>query len=289
MNEPYFLIVSGKAGSGKTQALNALEDMGFFCVDNVPPTIIPVFARMSQQLGRFPRVVVVTDVRAGDTSEEIAQCLEDLNNSGIRYRILFLECSDEVIERRYRETRRKHPLIDSSDGSLSGAIKLERYMLNSIREVSDYRIDTTNLSVKQLREQLISLFAEEPASLMNVRFISFGYKYGIPQESDLLFDVRSLPNPFYEEELKEKTGLEDVVSEFVLDSERSQELIDRIESLLRTMLPLYMKEGKTQVVISIGCTGGRHRSVSVAELLCKYVSSLGFEAMTVHRDIGKVN
>ena len=196
MNEPYFLIVSGKAGSGKTQALNALEDMGFFCVDNVPPTIIPVFARMSQQLGRFPRVVVVTDVRAGDTSEEIAQCLEDLDNCGIRYSILFLECSDEVIERRYRETRRKHPLIDASDGSISGAIKLERYMLNSIREVADYRIDTTNLSVKQLREQLISLFAEEPASIMNVRFISFGYKYGIPQESDLLFDVRSLPNPF---------------------------------------------------------------------------------------------
>ena len=289
MNEPYFLIVSGKAGSGKTQALNALEDMGFFCVDNVPPTIIPVFARMSQQLGRFPRVVVVTDVRAGDTSEEITQCLENLNYSGIRYSILFLECSDEVIERRYRETRRKHPLIDASDGSVSGAIKLERYMLNSIREVADYRIDTTNLSVKQLREQLISLFAEEPASIMNVRFISFGYKYGIPQESDLLFDVRSFPNPFYEDALKEKTGLDDDVSKYVLDSESSEQVIGCIESLLNTLLPLYMKEGKTQVVISIGCTGGRHRSVSVAELLCKYVSSLGYEAITVHRDIGKVN
>ena len=289
MNEPYFLIVSGKAGSGKTQALNALEDMGFFCVDNVPPTIIPVFARMSQQLGRFPRVVVVTDVRAGDTSEEIAQCLEDLDNCGIRYSILFLECSDEVIERRYRETRRKHPLIDASDGSISGAIKLERYMLNSIREVADYRIDTTNLSVKQLREQLISLFAEEPASIMNVRFISFGYKYGIPQESDLLFDVRSLPNPFYEDDLKEKTGLDNDVSKYVLDSESSEKVIECIESLLSTQLPLYMKEGKTQVVISIGCTGGRHRSVSVAELLCRYVSSLGYEAITVHRDIGKVN
>ena len=289
MNEPYFLIVSGKAGSGKTQALNALEDMGFFCVDNVPPTISPVFARMSQQLGRFPRVVVVTDVRAGDTSEEIAQCLEDLDNCGIRYSILFLECSDEVIERRYRETRRKHPLIDASDGSISGAIKLERYMLNSIREVADYRIDTTNLSVKQLREQLISLFAEEPASIMNVRFISFGYKYGIPQESDLLFDVRSLPNPFYEDELKEKTGLDNDVSKYVLDSESSEKVIECIESLLSTQLPLYMKEGKTQVVISIGCTGGRHRSVSVAELLCRYVSSLGYEAITVHRDIGKVN
>lgn len=289
MTEPFFLLVSGKAGSGKTQALNALEDMGFFCVDNVPPTIIPIFARMSQQLGRFPKVVVVTDVRAGDTSDEITQCLEDLKTSGIAYRILFLECNDDIIEKRYRETRRKHPLLDSSNGSISDAIRLERYMLNGIREVADYRLDTSYISVKQLREQLISLFSDEPASIMNVRFISFGYKYGIPEESDLMFDVRCLPNPFYEEDLREKTGLDKEVSDYVLNDESSKDVINRIEELLKSILPLYMKEGKTQVVISIGCTGGRHRSVSVCEMLCSFVSSLGFYTRTVHRDMGKVN
>lgn len=283
------LIVSGRAGAGKTQALNALEDMGYYCVDNVPPSMIPVFADMAQQLGRFPKLVVVTDVRTGDTSSEIMQCLEDLRTRGVEYRILFLECSEDELERRYRETRRRHPLMAAGDSSLSDAIRRERYMLNSIQEVADFMIDTTHISVKQLREQMISMFSSGPEDQMSVRFISFGYKYGVPEEADLMFDVRCLPNPYYVESLRHMTGLDSEVSSYVFDSKSTEEVIAKIHSLLDTILPLYKEEGKTQLVIGIGCTGGRHRSVAVTEELNAYVSSLGYRTGVVHRDMGKVS
>ncbi|MBP0985529.1 MAG: RNase adapter RapZ [Oscillospiraceae bacterium] len=283
------LIVSGRAGAGKSQALSAFEDMGFYCVDNVPPSMIPVFARMAQQLGRFPRVVVVTDVRTGDTSAELEQCLQELREAGIPFRILFLDCSDDEIERRYRETRRRHPLEGAGDGSITDAVRREKYMLNSIQEVADFRIDTTRISVKQLREQLISMFAEEPDRLMSVRFISFGYKYGVPEEADLMLDVRCLPNPFYVDELRHRTGLDADVRNYVFDSDSTAEVMSKVKSLLDTLLPLYREEGKTQLVVGIGCTGGRHRSVAVAEDLNSYINSLGYRSRVVHRDIGKVS
>ncbi|MBR5065434.1 MAG: RNase adapter RapZ [Oscillospiraceae bacterium] len=283
------LIVSGRAGAGKSQALSAFEDMGFYCVDNVPPSMIPVFARMAQQLGRFPRVVVVTDVRTGDTSAELEQCLQELREAGITFRILFLDCSDDEIERRYRETRRRHPLEGAGDGSITDAVRREKYMLNSIQEVADFRIDTTRISVKQLREQLISMFAEEPDRLMSVRFISFGYKYGVPEEADLMLDVRCLPNPFYVDELRHRTGLDADVRNYVFDSDSTAEVMSKVKSLLDTLLPLYREEGKTQLVVGIGCTGGRHRSVAVAEDLNSYINSLGYRSRVVHRDIGKVS
>ena len=283
------LIVSGRAGAGKSQALSAFEDMGFYCVDNVPPSMIPVFARMAQQLGRFPRVVVVTDVRTGDTSAELEQCLQELREAGIPFRILFLDCSDDEIERRYRETRRRHPLEGAGDGSITDAVRREKYMLNSIQEVADFRIDTTRISVKQLREQLISMFAEEPDRLMSVRFISFGYKYGVPEEADLMLDGRCLPNPFYVDELRHRTGLDADVRNYVFDSDSTAEVMSKVKSLLDTLLPLYREEGKTQLVVGIGCTGGRHRSVAVAEDLNSYINSLGYRSRVVHRDIGKVS
>ena len=283
------LIVSGRAGAGKTQALSAFEDMGFYCVDNVPPSMIPVFARMAQQLGRFPRVVVVTDVRTGDTSAELEQCLQELREAGIAFRILFLDCGDEEIERRYRETRRRHPLEGAGDGSILDAVRRETYMLNSIQEAADFRIDTTRISVKQLREQLISMFAEEPDRLMTVRFISFGYKYGVPEEADLMLDVRCLPNPFYVDELRHRTGLDADVRNYVFDSDDTAKVMSKVKSLLDTLLPLYREEGKTQLVVGVGCTGGRHRSVAVAEDLNSYINSLGYRSRVVHRDIGKVS
>ncbi|MBQ3999544.1 MAG: RNase adapter RapZ, partial [Oscillospiraceae bacterium] len=281
--------VSGRAGAGKTQALSAFEDMGFYCVDNVPPSMIPVFARMAQQLGRFPRIVVVTDVRTGDTSAELEQCLQELKEAGISFRILFLDCADEEIERRYRETRRRHPLEGAGDGSIIDAVRREKYMLNSIQEVADFRIDTTRISVKQLREQLISMFAEEPDRLMSIRFISFGYKYGVPEEADLMLDVRCLPNPFYVDELRHRTGLDADVRNYVFDSASTEEVMSKVKSLLDTLLPLYREEGKTSLVVGVGCTGGRHRSVAVAEDLNSYISSLGYRSRVIHRDIGKVS
>ncbi len=282
------LIVSGRAGAGKTQALNALEDMGYYCVDNVPPSMIPVFADMARQLDRFPKVVVVTDVRTGDTSAEIMQCLDELKAGGIDYRILFLECTSDELERRYRETRRRHPLNTAGDGSLADAIRREQYMLNGIHEVADFVIDTTHISVKQLRQQLIAMFSSGPEDRMSVRFISFGYKYGIPEEADLMFDVRCLPNPFYDEELRPLTGLDRSVSDYVFGSESTSAVIGRIHDLLETILPLYREEGKTQLVIGIGCTGGRHRSVAVTEELKDFVDKLGYTTKVVHRDMGKV-
>ncbi|MBQ5411960.1 MAG: RNase adapter RapZ, partial [Oscillospiraceae bacterium] len=273
----------------KTQALSAFEDMGFYCVDNVPPSMIPVFARMAQQLGRFPRIVVVTDVRTGDTSAELEQCLQELKEAGISFRILFLDCADEEIERRYRETRRRHPLEGAGDGSIIDAVRREKYMLNSIQEVADFRIDTTRISVKQLREQLISMFAEEPDRLMSIRFISFGYKYGVPEEADLMLDVRCLPNPFYVDELRHRTGLDADVRNYVFDSASTEEVMAKVKSLLDTLLPLYREEGKTSLVVGVGCTGGRHRSVAVAEDLNSYISSLGYRSRVIHRDIGKVS
>ncbi|MBP0969516.1 MAG: RNase adapter RapZ [Oscillospiraceae bacterium] len=282
------LIVSGRAGAGKTQALNALEDMGYYCVDNVPPSMIPLFAGMAQQLGRFPRVVVVTDVRTGDPSSEIMQCLSELKDMGIQYKVLFLECADKELERRYRETRRRHPLMGDGDRSVSDAIKRERYMLNGIQEIADFRIDTSRISVKQLREQIISMFSGVQEDVMSVRFISFGYKYGVPEEADLMFDVRCLPNPYYDEALRNKTGLDREVSEYVFNSDSSSVVISKVHSLLDTLLPLYREEGKTQLVISVGCTGGRHRSVAVAEELRAYVASLGYSTSVTHRDMGKI-
>jgi len=283
------LIVSGRAGAGKTQALNVLEDMGYFCVDNMPPSIIPVFAGMCQELDRFPKLVVVTDVRAGDTSMEITHCLEGLRERGISYRILFIECSDDELERRYRETRRRHPLQGNGERSVGDAIRRERYMLDGIYGIADFRIDTTHISVKQLREQIIAIFSENSEKVMSVRFISFGYKFGVPEEADLLFDVRCLPNPFYVESMRSKTGLDSEVRDYVYNSDSTAAVITKVKSLLETLLPLYAEEGKSQLVIGVGCTGGRHRSVAVMEDLSNYVSELGYRTGKVHRDIGKVN
>ena len=283
-----FLIVSGRAGAGKTQALNVLEDMGYFCIDNIPPSLIPVFATMADTTERFSKVVVVTDVRAGDTSEEIKHCLKELEKKGILYKILFLECSDDVLVKRYRETRRKHPLMFASDISVLEAIKQEKTMLNSIHEIADYIIDTSNITVKQLRQQLFSMFSNDKQDVISIRLLSFGYKYGVPTEADLVLDVRCLPNPFYEESLRNKTGLDEDVRDYVFRSESTKEVLNKLYSLLDTLLPLYIEEGKTQLVIGIGCTGGRHRSVAITEELKSKFVNWGYSTQVIHRDIGKV-
>ena len=282
------VIVTGQSGAGKTRTLDVLEDIGFYCIDNMPPSLIPVFVEMAKQLNRFSRIAVVTDVRTGEFFSGLLDCTEELKRTGVSYKVLYLQTADETLEKRYRETRRRHPLLSSEDGDLREAIRSEREMLKPAYEMADYRIDTTALSVALLRERLQALFMDNHKDAMTVRTISFGYKYGVPTEADLMFDVRCLPNPFYIPELKNKTGEDKEVSDYVFASEATQEVVGNIYALIDSLLPLYRKEGKSQLVIGIGCSGGHHRSVAIARALCTHISEQGYVCRAFHRDIRKV-
>ena len=281
------LIVTGMSGAGKSQAANALEDIGFYCVDNIPPTIIPHFVDLASNSNEeLKRIAVVTDVRGGNMFSEITDVLNGLRNKNIEFKILFLDASDDVLIHRYKENRRKHPLV--SDGvALSEAVKNEREMLLKIRNNADYIVDTSYISIAQLKVMLSDTFCGSVSKVMKIQCKSFGFKYGVDTEADLVFDVRCLPNPFYIEDLKHKTGLEREVQDYVMNSIESKEFLERLISFLDSAVPLYTKEGKSQLTIAIGCTGGKHRSVTFAELICEHLKDNKFNCVTVHRDIQK--
>ncbi|MBR4910150.1 MAG: RNase adapter RapZ [Clostridia bacterium] len=282
------VIVTGLSGAGKSQAANALEDMGYYCVDNIPPAIIPAFVDLSKRESEgLSKLAVVTDIRGGNMFAEIEKVLDDLKKSGIDYKILFLDASDDVLIRRYKENRRKHPLCDMENVSLSDAVRLERKRLSKIHAAADFDIDTSLISSAQLKSILTDTFLKSAESGLRILCTSFGFKYGIDVDSDLVFDVRCLPNPFYVDELKEKTGLDKAVSDYVMDSPESEEFLARITAFADFSIPLYIKEGKSQLVISFGCTGGKHRSVTFAELLCRHLKEKGYNASVIHRDINK--
>ncbi|MDO4566558.1 MAG: RNase adapter RapZ [Oscillospiraceae bacterium] len=282
------LIITGLSGAGKTQAANALEDIGFFCIDNMPPTLIPRFAEMAAQLNKYSDIAIVTDVRGREFFDGLFDALEDLKKIEVPCKILFLDANDEILERRYCATRRKHPLSEEGSSSLAQAIADERRLLDPLRQAADYRIDTSFLTIAQLKEQIISRFSGDAKGSMLVRCLSFGFKYGVPTEADLLLDVRHLPNPFYVEELKQQNGLDESVRAYVWRDGRAEELCLRYGSLLEYLLPQYRQEGKSQLVIGVGCTGGKHRSVAVAEALCAKIGELGFNCKTIHRDMNKL-
>lgn len=281
------VIVTGLSGAGKSQAANAFEDIGYYCIDNMPPFLIPRFAEMSAQLNKDSDVAIVTDVRTGDMFGGFFDALGELNSMGLDYKILFLDASDETLVKRYSESRRKHPLA-SVESSVADAIREERRMLAPVLEMANYRIDTTYLSSQQLKDSVMSMFLADRNTSMKVRCLSFGYKYGIPAEADLVIDVRFLPNPFYVDELKNKTGLDKEVYDYVMDSELTQQLLEYFVPLVDFLLPQYRTEGKSQLVIAFGCTGGKHRSVSLAECLSAHISDIGFNCGATHRDIGKL-
>ncbi len=283
-----FIIVTGLSGAGKSRAVDILEDIGFFCVDNMPPKLIPTFAQLILQSGeKRDRVAVVTDVRGGDMFGEIFVALEELKRLGCVYKILYIDADTPTIRRRYEETRRKHPLLDRSDGSIDEAIETEREILRPLRQIADYIIDSSQFTVGQFRERVSKLFLENPGELMKIHVNSFGFKYGIPSGSDLVFDVRCLPNPFYIPELKHQTGMDAPVRDYVMKFPQSQNLVPKLLGLIDYLVPLYRTEGKSQLTVSIGCTGGKHRSVTFAQLLADHFRDQGLPVSVTHRDINK--
>ena len=283
-----FIIISGLSGAGKSKAASFMEDMGFFCVDNLPAPLIPKFAELGMAgTGEYDRVVLVTDVRSGTNFSALFQSLEALKGMTCPYRILYMDASDDVIIKRYKETRRSHPLAEECD-SLEGAIALERRMLAPLRERAEFVVDTSDLSTAKLRGELLRLFGRgSQEGAMTVSVTSFGFKHGLPREADLVFDVRFLPNPYYVQELRPRTGLDDGVRDYVFSGGAAGEFLEKLQDLVGFLLPKYVEEGKTALVVAVGCTGGHHRSVAIAHALAAYIRGRGYPVTESHRDLGR--
>ena len=282
-----FVIVTGMSGAGKTSVLKFLEDINFFCVDNLPPALLPKFAELCyEQEGEIERVAMGIDIRGGRLFNDLFEVLSDLQAKGYEYEILFLDASDEVLIKRYKETRRSHPL--SRNGSIQEGIVKEREMLRDVKTKATYIIDTSQALTRQLKEQINGIFVENKKhENLVITIQSFGFKYGIPTDSDLVFDVRFLPNPFYIQELKELTGNDEPVSSYVMQFEESQTFLQKLVDMVEFLIPLYIKEGKNNLVISIGCTGGKHRSVTLANALYAALGQDKHTMLLQHHDIEK--
>ena len=277
------VIITGMSGAGKTQTLNVMEDLGYYCVDNIPPAFIPKFAELCSQAGGVSKAALVVDIRGGGFFTDLDRVLEEMLASERAFELLFLEASDEVLIRRYKETRRKHPL--SQDGRIEHGIRKERKILDPVRAYATQVINTSELSTGSLKEKLISQFGDKSQSdTMLVTVLSFGFKYGIPLDADFAIDVRFLPNPYYLPELRMQTGLDQAVADYVWKWPKTQQFLHKLYDLLDFLLPCYVQEGKGQLVLAIGCTGGMHRSVFVAEKVYELIKARGFKAEVVHRD-----
>lgn len=282
------IIVTGMSGSGKSKALNIFEDSGYYCLDNLPVKILPEFIDMVLQMDDFPQKLCITmDARNRNLSVEALKAISRIG-SKVRLRILYLDCEDGVLLKRYKESRRLHPLMMYDDKlDLPSAIAEERHMLEELRQRADMVVDTSLLSTGDLREKITELLPDSEKAALQLSFIAFGYKYGIPSDCDLVFDVRCLPNPYYIEELRDKTGNDQEVRDFVMSYTESQKLLERIEAYLDTAIPLYEHEGKVQLVVGLGCTGGQHRSLTFAILLAEYYAAKGYGTHASARDSRK--
>lgn len=283
------LIVTGMSGSGKSSVMDVMEDIGYYCIDNIPPKLIGRFVDLCRKSEtNINRIAVAVDIRTGDMFAEIFRSWQALKSeSDVEVKVLFIEASDEVLIKRYKETRRKHPLDEKFNGNLHEAIQYEWNQLSQLREIADYYIETSNLSTSALKEQVKALFLDKSSDSLTIKVMSFGFKYGVSTESDLVFDVRCLPNPFYVEELRRHTGLESCVRDYVMGFEEAQIFFDKLKDLLDFLIPMYVREGKSQLVIAFGCTGGKHRSITFAELMAKHLSESGYKVQKYHRDITK--
>lgn len=282
-----FVIITGMSGAGKSSAIKHMEDLGFFCVDNLPPTLLAKFAEIcSQSWEKLEKVAAVVDMRGGEMFNELIPNIEELKKAGHFVEILFLEASDEVLVKRYKETRRVHPL--AKKGHLLEGITSERAALEEVRKISDHILDTSNLSSLQFRGEIGNIFENETKFRgIIISLVSFGFKYGVPMDCDNVHDVRFIPNPFYIESLRKLTGRNEKVRHYVLDNEITIEFINKLEDMLEFLIPHYIKEGKSQLVIGIGCTGGRHRSVAIADEIGRKLNNKGNSVVILHRDIDK--
>ena len=279
-----FVIVTGLSGAGKTEATRTLEDMDYFCVDNLPPKLIPKFAEACNN-GNIEKVAIVIDIRGGIFFDDLFESLMYLKNNNLEYEILFLDATDEVLVKRFKEARRSHPL--AHEGRIITGINKERKRLREVRDRADIIIDTSKYKIRDLREKLMEHYGNSKSveKQLSVTVLSFGFKYGIPVDSDLVFDVRFIPNPFYIPELKQYSGADEPVKEYVLAQNETVEFIDKVQNMLQFLIPNYIKEGKRQLIVSIGCTGGRHRSVAIANEVYERLAKANFNARIEHRDI----
>lgn len=282
----HLIVVTGMSGAGKSQAIRFFEDIGFFCIDNMPPVLIPRLIEMYKSIGgESANVALVIDARVGEMIRQLVEQVKLIKQEGHRCEILFLDANNATLVKRYKETRRNHPL--NLDGGLVESISYERGMLKELHDSADVVIDTSFLKLRDLYDKLKEIYASESGENINIHVMAFGFKYGAPLDADLVFDVRCFPNPFYIEELKSKTGNDKVVRDYVMQFDESKAFMDKLKDMMRFLIPLYIKEGKTSLTIAIGCTGGKHRSVTMTNLLGEYLQALGYNANCVYRDIGK--
>lgn len=280
------MVITGVSGAGKSEAIRSFEDLGYFCVDNLPPQLLTGFMQLLAETGSIRRTAVVCDIRGGLFFEHLYQALEDLERHGFHYQVLFLEAADQVLVHRFKETRRRHPLAQEG-GTILDGIREERRRLQAIRGRAQRIIDTSRLSPRELKEKIAASFLNESdrrEQELLITVISFGFKHGIPLDSDIVLDVRFLPNPHYVESLRPLTGLDPKVADYVFRWPISRTFMEKLEDFFGFLVPNYVSEGKTQLIIAVGCTGGQHRSVAVAERLGEFLRAQGFRVRVEHRD-----
>ncbi|MFH1736747.1 MAG: RNase adapter RapZ [Actinomycetota bacterium] len=284
-----FVIITGLSGAGKSQAMHVFEDLGYFCIDNLPPALIPRVAELVALPGnRRSKVALVIDVRGGKFFDALWDSLRDLKAMQIEYRIMFLDASDETLVSRFKETRRRHPL--AKGGEVSEGVARERTLLSDIKEAANVVIDTSGLASQQLKQKIVSRFRPGTfKTALAITVLSFGYKFGVPMDADIVMDVRFLPNPYYEDKLRHLTGENKRVKKFVLDRPVAVNFLKKSDSLLTLLLPNYAREGKTHFTVALGCTGGRHRSVALAEEVSAFLKGKGYNVILRHRDIIRDN
>lgn len=281
------VVLTGVSGAGKSTAMGFLEDVGYYCIDNMPPQLMTTFISLLSQGNDYPKVAIVTDVRSSHIFEDLIQSISEIEKYNYTVKVIYLDINDKEALKRYKLTRRKHPFADRFNGSITKAIAYEKEILTSLRARADHIIDTSNLDSPMLRTRLTEILLGSDSDVMNIHCMSFGFKHGIPAEADFVIDVRCLPNPYWAEELRNKTGLDEEVKEYVLSFDQSNELLSKLIDFLDFLNPLYIREGKSQIVVAIGCTGGNHRSVVIAEALKEHFSKKWDNVSSYHRDIDR--